>query len=116
MPDGDVYCIDAETIAFSVELNGMGPQVYYAYYFLPGENPSVDELDPGSPVYTDTVSPTQYPDGTIFYDFDYTPDQLEVGVYVLVVCENASSINRPYITAMCMVADITSEESAVSNE
>jgi hypothetical protein len=112
MPDGDIYCIDAETIAFSVELNSMGPQVFYAYYFLPGENPSIDDLDPNSPVYTDTVSPTQYPDGTIFYDFDYTPDHLEVGVYVLVICQNSSSINRPYITAMCMVADITSDQIA----
>ncbi len=112
MPDLDVYCKDAETIAFSVELNTPGPNLYYAYYFLPGEHPTLDDLDVNSPVYSDTISPTLYPDGTIFYDFDYSPDELEIGVYVLVVSQNAQTINNPYITALCRVADITSDQIA----
>ncbi len=113
MPDLDVYCKDAETIAFSVELNANGPALYYAYYFLPGESPTLDDLDVANPVYSDTISPTLYPDGTIFYDFDYTPEEeLEVGVYVLVVSKDAQTINNPYITALCKIADITSDQIA----
>ena len=110
MPDGDVYCSDAETIAFSVELNSMGPQLYYAYYFLPGENPSLDDLDPGNPVFSKTISSTIYDDGTIYYDCDYTPASLEVGAYVMIVCKDASSISNPYITAVCTVISQTSTQ------
>lgn len=110
MPDGDVYCSDAQTLSFAIELNSVGGPIYYAYYFLPGENPSLDDLDPGNPVFSKTISSTIYDDGTIYYDCDYTPASLEVGAYVMIVCKDASSISNPYITAVCTVISQTSTQ------
>ena len=108
MPDGDVYCIDAETLSFSIELNSAGGPIYYAYYFLPGENPSLDDLDPSKPVFSKTISSTSYDDGTIYYECDYTPAKMEVGAYICIICKDASSINNTYITAVCQVISQTS--------
>lgn len=110
MPDGDIYCSDAETLSFSVELNSAGGPIFYAYYFLPGDNPSLDDLDPGSPVFTNTISSTSYDDGTIYYECDYTPAKMEVGVYVMIICKDSSSISSPYITAACKVISQTSSQ------
>lgn len=98
-----VYCIDSETIAFSIELNEEGPDIYYAYYFIPGENADASSVDYANPTFADTISVTAYRNGTMFYNIDYTPDTMEVGTYVLVIASSADQVTNPYITAACTV-------------
>ena len=108
-----VYCIDAPTIAFSIEVpNGTtGPDIYYAYYFVPGENADVSTLDYSKPVDARTISPKYYgQNDQTFYDIDYTPSKMEVGTYVLVIAKDEQSISTPYVTAACVVIPQTKAE------
>lgn len=103
MASDGVYCSDSETIAFSIELSSEGPSIYYAYYFIPGENADVSTVDYSNPTYAQQIDITAYGNGTIYYNIDYTPDTMAVGTYVLIVAADANSINDPYITAACKV-------------
>ena len=65
--DGVSYTLDADTIAFSVKLSDTATytgSIEYSYYFY-SDDGSVADV-----VYTNTITPTVYTDGT-FYDFDY---------------------------------------------
>ena len=103
MASDGIYCSDSEVIAFSIQLNSEGPSIYYAYYFIPGEDADASTVDYSNPTYAQQIDITAYGNGTIFYNIDYTPDTMAVGTYVLIVAADANSINDPYITAACKV-------------
>ena len=103
MASDGIYCSDSEVIAFSIQLNSEGPSIYYAYYFIPGEDADASTVDYTNPTYAQQIDITAYGNGTIFYNIDYTPDTMAVGTYVLIVAADANSINDPYITAACKV-------------
>lgn len=104
------YCINTKTLAFSVQLLSEGDPVYYAYYFVPGEKADTKKVDYSKPVYENTISPFLYFDGSLFYNFDYAPETMEVGKYVLVIAKDKDSIDKPYITATCKILPQSSEE------
>lgn len=108
-----VYCIDAPTIAFSIEVpNGTtGPDIYYAYYFIP-EGGDVSKIDYTKPVDAKTISPKYYgQNDQTFYDIDYTPSKMEPGTYLLVIAKDEQSVTTtPYITAACVVISQTKAE------
>ena len=105
-----VYCSDSETIAFSIELNSEGPAIYYAYYFLPGENADASSVDYANPTYAQTIEVTAYQNGTMYYNIDYTPDTMAVGTYILIIAADESHVSSPYVTAACTVIPQTSAE------
>ncbi|SCW26404.1 hypothetical protein SAMN02910456_00064 [Ruminococcaceae bacterium YRB3002] len=110
MAQDGVYCIDTEIIAFSIELNKEADDIYYAYYFLPGEDVDASNIDYSNPTFADTISATSYGNGTIYYNIDYEPDKMEVGTYVLVIAKDAGSVSNPYVTAVCSVISSPSSE------
>ena len=109
LSDG-IYCFNTKTIAFSIELLSAADPVYYAYYFVPGEKASTKNIDYSKPVYSNTIEQFIYIDGTTFFNFDYEPEEIEVGTYVLVIAKDAFSIDKPYITATCKIIPQTSDE------
>ena len=105
-----MFCINTKTLAFSIQLlNDAGP-VYYAYYFVPGEKADIKKIDYSKPVYEKTISPYLYIDGSLFYNFDYEPDEMQVGKYVVVIAKNKDSVKNPYVTATCKVIPQSSED------
>ncbi len=109
LSDG-IYCFNTKTLAFSIELLSDAPSVYYAYYFVPGENASTKNIDYSKPVYSNTIEQFIYIDGTTFFNFDYEPETIEVGTYVLVIAKDAFSVDKPYVTATCKIIPQTSDE------
>ena len=105
-----VYAKDTKTIAFSIKLLSGSSGVYYAYYFVSGENADISSIDYSKPVASGTAEPRIYQDGTAFYNFDYKPDEIKIGTYFLVVASDKGSIDKPYITAACKVIDKNSKE------
>ena len=94
----DVY--ETETLAFSIEIEGKGPELYYEYYYLGGDDDDTD-VDITSPVYTSYVDVTYYDDGHNYYNIDYTPDNLRSGIYVVFVRPDRAS--DAYVSAYCLV-------------
>ena len=109
MLSDDVYGFDTNTIALSIRLNSDSPAVYYAVYFIPDLDADIQDIDYSNPVYTDTIEPVIYPEGTSYYNIDYTPDTMEAGIYLVVIAGD-SSLNNPYITAFCKVITQASDE------
>ena len=109
LSDG-IYCINTKTLAFSIELLSDADAVYYAYYFVPGENANTKNIDYSKPVYSNTIEQFIYIDGTTFFNFDYEPAKMEVGTYVLVIAKDAFSLDKPYVTAQCKIIPQSSEE------
>ena len=109
LSDG-IYCINTRTLAFSIELLSDCDPVYYAYYFVPGEKANTSKIDYSNPVYSATIEPFIYIDGTSFLNFDYEPSKMEVGTYVLVIAKDKDSIDKPYITAKIKIIPQSSEE------
>ena len=109
LSDG-IYCINTKTLAFSIELLSDADSVYYAYYFVPGENASTKNIDYTKPVYSNSLEQFIYIDGTTFFNFDYEPAKMEVGTYVLIICKDAMNIDKPYVTATCKIIPQSSEE------
>ena len=105
-----IFCINTKTIAFSIQLLGDAEPVYFAYYFVPGEKADTKKIDYSKPVYEATVSPFLYIDGSLFYNFDYEPDEMQVGKYVIVIAKNKDCVSNPYVTATCKVIPQSSEE------
>ena len=110
MVSDDVYSIDTNTIALSIKLNSDSPAVYYAVYFVPDLDADIWDIDYSRPVYEDTIAPEIYPEGTSYYNIDYTPETMEAGIYVFVIAADSSSTDDPYITAYCKVITQTSGE------
>lgn len=104
------YCINTKTLAFSIQLLSDADPVYFAYYFVPGEKADTKKVDYSKPVYENTISPFLYFDGSLFYNFDYEPETMEVGKYVLVIAKDKDSIDKPYITATCKILPQSSDE------
>lgn len=109
LSDG-IYCFNTKTLAFSIELLSDAKPVYYAYYFVPGENANTKNIDYSKPVYSNTIEQFIYIDGTTFFNFDYSPATIEVGTYVLVIAKDAFSLDKPYVTATCKIIPQSSEE------
>ena len=110
MASDDVYCINTRTIAFSIEIKNRAPALYYAYYFVPGEDAKASSVNYSTPKFTSTVEATTYPNGRAFYNIDFEPAAMEVGTYVLVIAKDENSIDDPYITAVCSVMSQSSDE------
>ena len=110
MASDDVYCIDTKTIAFSIKLKSGAPDLYYAYYFVPGENAKASQVDYSQPEFSSNVTITKYPGGTAFFDIDYEPVTMKVGTYVLLIAADEDSLDEPYIKAVCSVIPQASDE------
>ena len=101
-----VYAKDTKKIGFAIKLLNSAPDVYYALYFIPGENADIKDLDYSKPVSEGKVSQAIYPDGTSYYNIDYAPQTTELGMYVLFIAKDKAAIkDSPYITAKCKVID-----------
>ena len=105
-----VYAKDTKTIAFSIKLLCNASGIYYAYYYVPGENADISSIDYSKPVASGTAEPRIYQDGTAFFNFDYKPDEMKVGTYYLVVAADKGSIDIPCLTATCKVISKSSKE------
>ena len=105
----DTYCADTKTLGFSIQINGNGPELYYAYYYL-GENEGSGTPDLENPVYDTQIVVQKYKDGTVYYNMDYDPSELKPGTYVIYVAADENSLETPYITATCTVITQTSAE------
>jgi hypothetical protein len=90
--DDDVYSSDVLTIAFSLEVvPSCTMEVEYCYYYTDSEDEDALSEALTNPIYSDTVTPTTYANGT-FYDFDYEVNgEADPGYYVIVVFEAGTS-------------------------
>ena len=86
------YSTDVLTIAFSLEVDpSCNMTVDYSYYYTEQEDSDSigDALQ--NPVYSNTISPTTYSNGT-FYDIDYPVNgEAAPGFYMFVVYETGTS-------------------------
>ena len=105
----DTYCADTKTLGFSIKINGIGPQLYYAYYYL-GENEGSGTPDLENPVYDAQIVVQKYKDGTVYYNMDYRPSELKPGTYAIYIAADEDSLETPLITATCTVITQTSAE------
>ena len=105
----DTYCIDTQTLAFSIQINGYGPKLYYAYYYL-GQNAGSGSFDISEPIFDSTIDVEKYKDGTVFYNMDYSPSELQPGTYRLYIAADKDTLDNPYVIASCSVIPQTSEE------
>lgn len=105
----DTYCADTKTLGFSIKLNGTGPELYYAYYYL-GENEGSGSPDLENPLYDARIVVQKYKDGTVYYNMDYRPSELKPGTYMIRVAADEDSLETPYITATCTVITQTRAE------
>ena len=102
-----VYYKGVKTLAFSIRIEGDGPELYYAYFYLGDDINAIDfsSVDFANPDYTNTVSPKTYNDGS-FYDIDYKPDKVKPGYYYVIVgSDKTMAYLSPYVAAMCEVLD-----------
>ena len=91
-----VYSTDAETLAFSIEVNeDAEDEIYYAFYY--SKDKEFDKDDLSKPIYSDNIVPTEYQDGRIFYDIDCSK-KIQKGYYVVVVASD-DTLKKPYVVA-----------------
>ncbi len=90
--DDSTFSSDVLTIAFSLQVDPSCTEtVDYCYYYTDQEDEDAIADALQNPIYSDTVSPVTYTNGT-FYDFDYEVDgEAEPGYYMLVVFEEDSN-------------------------
>ena len=95
-----VYSTDAETLAFSIEVNeDADEEIYYAYYFSKDKEFDKDELS--KPVFSDDIVPVEYYNGKIYYNIDCSKS-IKKGYYVVIVASD-DSLKKPYAVAYCEV-------------
>ena len=95
-----VYSTDAETLAFSIEVNeDADEEIYYAYYYSKDKEFDKDELS--KPVYSDDIVPVEYYNGNIYYNIDNSKS-IKKGYYVVIVASD-ESLKKPYAVAYCEV-------------
>jgi hypothetical protein len=102
-----IYYKGVKTLAFAIKIEGEGPELYYAYYYLGEDIDTVDytKLLTTEPDYSNTVSPRTYDDGN-YYDIDYKPDKVKPGYYYVVIASDKSmGFISPYVYAVCEVLD-----------
>ena len=96
MDKDGVYDEYTETLAFSIEVNDDAEDdVYYAYYF--SKDKEFDEKDLSKPIFSDSVAPVEYNDGSIYYNVDCSKS-LKKGYYVVIIASD-ESLKNPYIVA-----------------
>ncbi len=98
-----VYYGDVKNLAFSIEVYENAGEIYYAYYYA-GKDGNAD-IDYSKPEFSDTIKTTEYDDGYIYYDIDYTPSEMKPGIYTVVIAANKDSIDDPYAIAKCNVLE-----------
>lgn len=102
-----IYYKGVKNLAFSIKIEGDGPDIYYAYYYI-GETLDtsvVAGLDYSNPEYSNYASPTDYTDGR-FYSIDYTPEKVKTGYYLVIMSsDKAMTSVNPYALAICQVLD-----------
>ena len=95
-----VYSSDADTLAFSIEVNeDADEEIYYAYYYSKDKEFDKDELE--KPVFSDDIVPVEYYNGKIFYNVDNSKS-IKKGYYVVIIASD-SSLKRPYAVAYAEV-------------
>ncbi len=97
-----IYDTD-DIIAFSLLLKdgAQGGDIYYAYYYSPTADFSDDILN-GAPLYSATISPSSYSDGS-YYDIDLNGTSAnQTGYYILIVADN-SNLDTVYLYGGCVV-------------
>ena len=95
-----VYSTDAETLAFSIEVNeDADEEIYYAYYY--SKDKEFDKDDLSKPVFSDDIVPVEYYNGKIYYNIDCSKS-VKKGYYVVIVASD-NSLKRPYAVAYCEV-------------
>ena len=102
-----VYYKGVKTLAFSIKIEGEGPELYYAYYYLGDDPDTIDmsTVDFTNPDYSNTVTPKTYNDGS-FYDIDYKPDKVKPGYYYVIIgSDKAMALLDTYVAAICEVLD-----------
>jgi len=91
-----VYSTDVETLGFSVKVDEEAEdEIYYAYYY--SKDKEFDKEDLEKPIYSDTISPVEYGDGSAYYNIDCSK-KITKGYYVVVVAAD-ESLKDPYILA-----------------
>lgn len=90
--DDNTFSSDVQTLAFSVEVvPTCNIAVDYGYYYTDQEDEDAIGEALMNPVYSNTITPTTYANGT-FYDFDYAVDgEAAPGYYMFVVYEAGTS-------------------------
>ena len=95
-----VYSTDAETLAFSIEVNDdADEEIYYAYYY--SKDKEFDKDDLSKPVFSDDIVPVEYYNGKIYYNIDCSKS-IKKGYYVVIVASD-NSLKKPYVVAYCEV-------------
>ena len=95
-----VYSTDAETLAFSIEVNDdADEEIYYAYYYSKDKEFDKDELS--KPIFSDDIVPVEYYNGKIYYNVDCSKS-IKKGYYVVIVASD-DSLKKPYAVAYCEV-------------
>ncbi len=94
------YDVDTETLAFSIEVNeDAEDEIYYAYYFSKDKTFEKEDLE--KPLFSDTITPEEYGDGTAYYNVDCAK-KIQKGYYVVIVASD-ESLKTPYIVAYAEV-------------
>ena len=95
-----VYNTDTDTLGFSIEVNeDAEDEIYYAYYY--SKDKEFDKDDLAKPIFSDTISPEEYGDGTAYYNVDCSK-KITKGYYVVVVAAD-ESLKDPYVLAYAEV-------------
>ena len=95
-----VYSTDAETLAFSIEVNDdADEEIYYAYYY--SKDKEFDKDDLSKPVFSDDIVPVEYYNGKIYYNIDCSKS-IKKGYYVVIVASD-KTLKKPYAVAYCEV-------------
>ena len=101
--DDETYSSDVETIAFSLEVKSTCTMaVDYGFYYTDKEDENSIGEALENPVYSNTITPTSYTNGT-FYDIDYDVNgQAAPGYYMFVLYEAGTSNVLMY--GFCLVS------------
>lgn len=100
--DSFVYDSGVSYISYSIQVPaGTTDTIYYAYYYTNNPDLEVETMLTGEPVYSNTIAPTSYTNGT-YYDVDCNMG-LD-GVYILIIAED-SSLNNIYMSTICGVGE-----------
>ena len=95
-----VYSTDADTLGFSIQVNeDAEDEIYYAYYY--SKDKEFDKDDLSKPVFSDTINPEEYGDGSAYYNVDYSK-KISKGYYVVIVAAD-DSLKQPYVVAYAEV-------------
>lgn len=96
MKNQGVYNADTETLAFSIKVDDKtSEKLYFAFYY--SEDSNFNKEDLGKPVYSDTIAPSYYEDGTAYYNIECSKS-LKPGYYCVIVSKD-KSFRKPYAVA-----------------